>query len=105
MVPSAILACLLVVGPHSRGPPVADVDFASRFGAFDGCFVLRDIRQGWTLRYRDERCAAAFAPCSTFKIPNALIGLETGVLADADTAFKWDGTPQRVKAWEKDHTL
>lgn len=43
-------------------------------------------------------------PASTFKIPNSLIGLETGVIT-AETVFKWDGKPREVDAWEKDLSL
>jgi bla regulator protein BlaR1 len=47
------------------------------------------------------------SPCSTFKIYNSLIGLETGVLADEDanTLIKWDGTQHGIQNWNRDHTL
>jgi beta-lactamase class D len=45
-------------------------------------------------------------PASTFKVPNSLIALETGVVADPDKdVFKWDGTTRSIEAWNKDHTL
>ncbi len=45
-------------------------------------------------------------PASTFKIPNSLIALETGVVADPDKdIFKWDGVTRDIAAWNKDHTL
>jgi len=45
-------------------------------------------------------------PASTFKIPNSLIALETGVVADPDKdIFKWDGVTRSIEAWNKDHTL
>ncbi len=43
-------------------------------------------------------------PASTYKVPNALIGLETKVVNDS-TVFKWDGKPRFFKSWEKDFTL
>ncbi|WP_196886782.1 class D beta-lactamase [Aureivirga sp. CE67] len=43
-------------------------------------------------------------PASTFKIPNTIIGLETGVISDT-TVFKWNGEKRRFKSWEKDLTL
>lgn len=81
------------------------IDFKSHFGRFDGCFVLKSLDDEWTLRYNDERCARRFAPCSTFKIMSALIGLEVGVLTGPEHAMKWDGTPQNRKVCEADHTL
>lgn len=44
-------------------------------------------------------------PASTFKIPHALIALQTGVVRDADAMVKWDGTDQWNDAWERDHSL
>lgn len=45
-------------------------------------------------------------PASTFKIPNSLIALEAGVVADPDKdVFKWDGVTRPIEAWNKDHTL
>jgi beta-lactamase class D len=45
-------------------------------------------------------------PASTFKVPNSLIALETGVVADPDKdIFKWDGTTRSIEAWNRDHTL
>lgn len=86
-------------------PSLPEVDFKARFGNFNGCFVLHDLKGGWTLRYNDAGCAERLSPCSTFKIFSALVGLDTGVLADGETLFKWDGSPQHFKSWEKDHTL
>jgi beta-lactamase class D len=44
-------------------------------------------------------------PASTFKIANSIIGLETGVIADAEFVLPWDGVNRSVDAWNHDHTL
>ncbi|MBK8270070.1 MAG: class D beta-lactamase [Planctomycetes bacterium] len=87
----------VVAAPH--------VDFKARFGHFDGCFVLKSLDDGWTLRFNDQRAAKRFAPCSTFKIFNAMAGLEVGALTGPDHEMKWDGTKQTRKECERDHTL
>ena len=43
-------------------------------------------------------------PPSTFKIPNTLIGLETGVI-DTAYVFRWNGKHRRFPQWETDLTL
>ncbi|SOE20162.1 beta-lactamase class D [Spirosomataceae bacterium TFI 002] len=43
-------------------------------------------------------------PASTFKIPNSIIGLESGVVNDS-TIFKWDGEKRFLKSWEEDLNL
>jgi beta-lactamase class D len=53
-----------------------------------------------------ERSGQAFLPASTFKIPNSLIALETGVVGDPDKdVFKWDGVKRSIEEWNHDHTL
>jgi beta-lactamase class D len=53
-----------------------------------------------------DRSGQAFLPASTFKIPNSLIALETGVVGDPDKdVFKWDGVKRGIEAWNQDHTL
>jgi beta-lactamase class D len=53
-----------------------------------------------------ERSGQAFLPASTYKVPNSLIALETGVVADPDKdVFKWDGMKRSIEAWNQDHTL
>jgi len=53
-----------------------------------------------------ERSGQAFLPASTYKVPNSLIALETGVVGDPDKdVFKWDGVKRNIEAWNQDHTL
>lgn len=52
------------------------------------------------------RSGQAILPASTFKIPNSVIALETGVVGDPDKdVFKWDGVTRAFPDWNKDHTL
>lgn len=44
-------------------------------------------------------------PASTFKIPNTLIALETGVLPNEEYVFTWDGKKRSLAAWERDLTV
>ncbi|HXS53326.1 MAG TPA: class D beta-lactamase [Usitatibacter sp.] len=70
-----------------------------------GTFVLFEPMQD---RYRvldTARAERRFLPASTFKIANALIGLEVGSIADENEVFRWDGKPKPYAAWERDQTL
>ncbi len=64
--------------------------------------------------HRSGQCAARFSPCSTFKIPLALMGYDAGILTDAHNPA-WDYDPRIHEAvreidkqrtdptrWEKD---
>lgn len=50
-------------------------------------------------------CTRPVLPASTFKIANTMIGLETGVLEDAETKMPWDGKEYPVADWNHDNTL
>ncbi len=52
-----------------------------------------------------ERANQGFLPASTFKIPNSIIALETGVVEDENTIFKWNGEKRMLKIWEEDLTF
>jgi beta-lactamase class D/2-keto-3-deoxy-L-rhamnonate aldolase RhmA len=51
-----------------------------------------------------EECSRRTLPASTFKIPHALIALQTHVVTDK-TVIKWDGTKRDYPAWNRDQTL
>ena len=49
-------------------------------------------------------CARPTAPASTFKIPHALIALQTGVITPA-TVVEWDGTTYWSALWQRSHSV
>jgi beta-lactamase class D len=51
------------------------------------------------------RIDEGYLPASTFKIPNSIIGLELGILADRNHVFKWDSVPRYMSRWDHDLTL
>jgi beta-lactamase class D len=72
----------------------------------EGAFLLFDLKEEKPLvEYNPQLCDTKLPPCSTFKIANALIGLDKGILEDENTLFKWDGTEQLFAIWERDHNL
>ena len=46
-----------------------------------------------------------FIPASTFKIPNSIIALETGVIKNDSVIFKWNGEKRWNIKWEQDLTF
>jgi beta-lactamase class D len=100
---AAILFLLPIVTPAA--PSLPQPDFKKHFAGYDGCFVMQEVGGEASFRYNDKRCREQLSPCSTFKIFNAMAGLDCGALAGPETEFKWDKTPQYMKSWERDHTL
>ena len=69
------------------------------------CVVIQKATEPSAWRSDAKACATRLSPASTFKIPHALVALETGVI-QPDTIERWDGTrhPDQPE-WDKDHTV
>ena len=80
-------------------------DLSTFFIGYDGCFVLYDLEANTYTIHNKEKSTKRLPPNSSFKIYNSLIGLESGILKDENTLFKWDGTKHSIEAWNRDHTL
>jgi beta-lactamase class D len=76
-----------------------------------GTFVLYGATED--LRFESKHLLARVAnrpdtrliPASTFKIPNSIIALETGVVRDENEIIPYGGKPQPFKQWEKDMSM
>lgn len=81
------------------------VDLSSAFNGYTGTFLMLDEKTGKAICFNPKRAKQRFSPCSTFKIFNALAGLDCGVLKGKDDLQKWDGTKSDRVELNKDHTL
>ncbi|HYI70764.1 MAG TPA: penicillin-binding transpeptidase domain-containing protein [Skermanella sp.] len=71
-----------------------------------GVVVIQDTGTGKVIASDSVRAAQTFLPASTFKIPMALIALETGVVKDAHKdVLPWNGVDWIVPACNADQTL
>jgi len=82
-----------------------ETDLSKYFEGFSGAFVMYDVNNKYYIRHNAEQCKKRWSPCSTFKIPNSLIAVETGVAPDENFTLKWDGTKQPIESWNSDHNL
>ncbi len=96
---------LLICGCKQQEKKGYETDFNSYFGKYKGAFVLYDFNNRYYIRHNEEQCRMRFSPCSTFKIPNSLIGIETGVISDENFTLKWDGVKRDIESWNQDHNL
>ena len=92
--------------------PISAASFATIFpnafsiSAPSGTFVAYKVDDYLIIASDKVRSGEGRLPASTFKIPNSIIALETGVVEDPDKdVFKWDGVTRSIEAWNKDHTL
>lgn len=85
---------------------IQDPTAKESFGELKGALVVIDCLSGRTTTYRPDAATIPLPPCSTFKIVNALIGLESGIISSPDAQFyKWDGVERSIPAWNHDLTL
>jgi len=71
-----------------------------------GAFVILDCASGEITDVDPKASAGKLPPCSTFKIWNALLGLEEGILSSPEEPFyQWDGIRRDIEAWNKDLNL
>jgi beta-lactamase class D len=92
------------IQPAKKEVPPNFQPFFEEYGV-QGCFLLYDLKNDLYQIYNSHRCEEGFLPASTFKILNALIALETGVVTDENTVIPWDGEVRSVEEWNRDHTL
>ncbi|MCP3059526.1 hypothetical protein LXT21_12140 [Myxococcus sp. K38C18041901] len=93
----AVLLTLLVTPGALAAPP--------KKPTHPGCFLVMDLDSGEVTRNDSKLCATPLVPASTFKVPHALIALETGVVSSVDEVREWDGTQHAISMWNQDQTL
>lgn len=71
----------------------------------DGSIVIYDLKRDRTYQHNPARNATPFLPASTFKIPNSLIALETGAIANELSILTWDGVERSIPTWNRDLNL
>jgi hypothetical protein len=100
------LLSALVLGPSAYcADRAVGLDLSPYFQGFEGCFVMYEAGTGVYTIFNEVQALERMAPCSTFKIVNTLIGLDTGVVADENTVFKWNGTRYALADWNRDLSL
>jgi beta-lactamase class D len=98
---SAVLIVISLFLSHSNSQ-----DFKKYFDEYGvtGSFMMYDMNNNKYTYYDSARCFIRYSPASTFKIPNSIIGLETGVIEDENYVIPWDSISRR-EACDKDLTL
>jgi beta-lactamase class D len=106
---TAILLCVILgttLSTSCRTFRIQDSTAKKAFGDLGGTLVVIEYSSGRMTTYQPEVAKIPLPPCSTFKIVNALIGLETGIVASPEEQFyRWDGVERSFAAWNRDLTF
>ncbi len=90
---------------NEKNKDITYVDLSSKFEEYPGSFVLYDSRKdAWTI-YNKEAALEQITPNSTHKIYDALLGLESGIIAPEQSKMTWDGEEYPFDTWESDQDL
>lgn len=93
-----------VLSDSTLAQPV-DLGQSFRDLGVEGSMVIYDKNNNRFYEHNSSRNTTAFSPASTFKIFNALVSLETGVIQDDVAVLTWDGIKREIPAWNRDTNL
>lgn len=98
-------ACGASPAPVPTAPHDEAIDAPLPEGADRGVFVMRRDTDGVLRTTNASMLDGRMSPCSTFKIPHALVALETGAAPDEHFVIPWDHTPHDRTELNQDHDL
>ena len=103
-----LFLCMLFATLGQTSGQLAFMDSLYAAENLEGTFYLvkakkKKVKETWT--YSQERVKEPVIPASTFKIPNTIIALETGIMKSENDTLHWDGTVRSIAAWNKDQSL
>lgn len=102
-----ITTAFIILFSGCKSESIQEHDFSGFFEdqGVEGSFLLYDLEKEIYIAYNPDRCQVQFIPASTFKILNAQIALESGVIQDENEIISWDGNIWPVDSWNQDHDL
>ena len=90
---------------HEEDKAITYVDLSSDFNEYKGSFVLYDANNdAWTI-YNKDAALEQITPNSTYKIYDALLGLESGIITPEYSKMTWNGENYPFNAWNSDQDL
>lgn len=90
---------------NSSSENISYVDLSTYFGEYKGSFVLYDLENDTWSIHDMEHATLRVAPNSTYKIYDALFGLEGGIITPENSLIAWNGESYPFEAWNADQTL
>ncbi|WP_419893201.1 BlaR1 family beta-lactam sensor/signal transducer [Oceanobacillus kimchii] len=80
-------------------------DLSAYFKDYEGSFVLYDMQEDTYHIHDKEHSTLRVSPDSTYKIYNALFGLEENIITPEQNTIEWNGTEHPYEQWNEDQNL
>ena len=84
---------------------ITQTDLSSYFKNYEGSFVLFDSNRDSWIVYDMEHATHRISPDSTYKIYDALWGLEENIITPQNSLLMWNGKNYPFETWNSDQTL
>lgn len=111
-IASLIIVMLTLGACYSLGKQIDNDDFSKKTipefqtildsAELKGAILIYDLDADTFYSNDFEWSATGQLPASTFKIANSIIALETKVVENERTLFKWNGEERRFRSWQQD---
>ena len=89
----------------TTGKNITELNLSPNFGNYTGSFVLYDqAADNWNI-YNMKNASTRISPNSTYKIYDALLGLESGIITPEHSTLSWNGQSYPFASWETDQDL
>lgn len=89
----------------TKNQTITSTDLSAYFKGYNGSFVLYDLENNAWEIYNKNYANLRSAPDSTYKIYNALFGLETGIITPEQSQINWNKENYPFEAWNVDQDL
>lgn len=90
---------------YAEDKDITYLDLKDAFDGQTGSFVLYDDKNDTWMIYNKEEAVTRLTPVSTYKIYDALLGLEAGIISPQSSLIAWDGQRYEYDLWNADQTL
>lgn len=90
---------------ETKNETITSTDLSSYFKGYDGSFILYDLENSSWKIYNKDYATLQISPNSTYKIYDALFGLETGIITPEKSHMRWNKDIYSFDAWNADQDL
>lgn len=90
---------------ETKNKTITSINLSAYFKGYNGSFVLYDLENNAWEIYNQDYATLRVAPNSTYKIYDALFGLEAGAITPEQSQINWNEETYPFEAWNADQDL